>query len=71
MKNNRNKGNFILVEDFFSENLRSELPVNAFLLRTDSSKESAFDGRLYANSKIHRSNKYIVSYFYKSISNTF
>ncbi len=71
MKNIKTKGKYALVEDLFPENLRDKLPVNAFLLRIDLTKEGAIDGRIFSNSKTHKSNRFIVSYFYKPISNTF
>ncbi len=67
---NKNKGKYQLIEDFFPNHLREDLPVNAFLLRKESNeKKTGTDARTYAKSKYHGTDKLIVGFFYKSISN--
>lgn len=68
MKNYKKKGEYLLVEDLFPEELRKHLPVNAFLLREALSRDLSFDARRYVKSNYHRTDKYIAGYFYKNIS---
>lgn len=71
MTENNKKGNYILVEDFFPNNLRKELPVNTFLLRSEIiSKNSGYkNAKSFVSCKHYSTDKLIVGFFYKSISN--
>lgn len=70
MTDNKNhKGKYILREDFYSEESRNRLPVNAFVLREESTEGIIFDYRFFAKSKFHRTDRYFVGLFYKTISN--
>jgi hypothetical protein len=67
---NNKKGNYILIEDFFPNDLRNSLPINAFLLRKEISlKKSGYDARFFVKCKFYSTDKYIVGAFYKPISN--
>ena len=63
------KGEYILVEDFFPEELRSKLPVNLFLLRSEKNAEllGYSHSRSFVRSKAYSTDNLLVGYYYKSI----
>lgn len=69
MENKDNKkGDYVLIEDFFSGTLKSKLPVNLFLLREDKSEIVSLDNRSFVKNNFYRSDIFIVGHYYKYIS---
>jgi hypothetical protein len=63
------KGKFRIVEDLLPNDKRESLPINLFLLRVDDDMEEENSKILYASCSFYNTDKMIVGYFYKSISN--
>lgn len=65
---NKTDNHYALIENFFPENLRKNLPVNFFMLRRKV-YSNEFNGVSSARSDFHCSSTYIVAYYHKHISN--
>ena len=66
---NNRKGNYDLIENFFPQELRFNLPVNLYLLRKEVKSQNANsrNSKSFVKSKLHCTQNFFVGYFYKEM----